>query len=142
MAEESPEPVAEEAPEPVAEEAPEPMAEDAAEPEAEEAPEPVAEEAPEPVAEEASEAVAEDTPEPVAEEASAPATVAPVGSRAPNDPRNAGQDVRPVVSIEDSAPARPQRPAVTKAPTPIAPLEAIPSARAANDPRQQRAASE
>ena len=142
MAEESPEPVAEEAPEPVAEEAPEPMAEDAAEPEAEEAPEPVAEEAPEPVAEEASEAVAEDTPEPVAEEASAPATVAPVGSRAANDPRNAGQDVRPVVSIEDSAPARPQRPAVTKAPTPIAPLEAIPSARAANDPRQQRAASE
>ena len=142
MAEESPEPVAEEAPEPVAEEAPEPMAEDAAEPEAEEAPEPVAEEAPEPVAEEASEAVAEDTPEPVAEEASAPATVAPVGSRAANDPRNAGQDVLPVVSIEDSAPARPQRPAVTKAPTPIAPLEAIPSARAANDPRQQRAASE
>ena len=134
--------VAEEAPEPVAEEAPEPVAEEAPEPMAEESPEPVAEEAPEPVAEEASEAVAEDTPEPVAEEASAPATVAPVGSRAANDPRNAGQDVRPVVSIEDSAPARPQRPAVTKAPTPIAPLEAIPSARAANDPRQQRAASE
>ena len=142
VAEEAPEPVAEEAPEPVAEEAPEPVAEEAPEPVAEEAPEPVAEEAPEPVAEEAPEAVAEDTPEPVAEEASAPAAVAPVGSRAANDPRNAGQDVRPVVSIEDSAPARPQRPAVTKAPTPIAPLEAIPSARAANDPRQQRAASE
>jgi ribonuclease E len=150
VAEEAPEPVAEEAPEPVAEDAPEPVAEDAAEPVAEEASEPVAEDAPEPVvedaaepvAEEASEAVAEDTPEPVAEEASAPAAVAPVGSRAANDPRNAGQDVRPVVSIEDSAPARPQRPAVTKAPTPIAPLEAIPSARAANDPRQQRAASE
>ena len=109
---------------------------------AEDTPEAVAEDAAEPVAEEASEAVAEDTPEPVAEEASAPAAVAPVGSRAANDPRNAGQDVRPVVSIEDSAPARPQRPAVTKAPTPIAPLEAIPSARAANDPRQQRAAPE
>ena len=134
--------VAEEAPEPVAEEAPEPVAEDAAEPEAEEAPEPVAKEAPEPVAEDAPELVAEAPPEPMAEDASAPAAVAPVGSRAANDPRNAGQDVRPVVSIEDSAPARPQRPAVTKAPTPIAPLEAIPSARAANDPRQQRAASE
>ena len=142
--------VAEEAPEPVAEDAPAPVAEDVAEPEAEEAPEPVAEDAaepeaedaPEPVAEDAPEPVAEAPPEPMAEEASAPAAVAPVGSRAANDPRNAGQDVRPVVSIEDSAPARPQRPAVTKAPTPIAPLEAIPSARAANDPRQQRAASE
>ena len=118
------------------------VAEEAPEPVAEEAPEPVAEEAPEPVAEDAPEPVAEAPPEPMAEEASAPAAVAPVGSRAANDPRNAGQDVRPVVSIEDSAPARPQRPAVTKAPTPIAPLEAIPSARAANDPRQQRAASE
>ena len=118
------------------------VAEEAPEPVAEEAPEPVAEEAPEPVAEDAPEPVAEAPPEPMAEDASAPAAVAPVGSRAANDPRNAGQDVRPVVSIEDSAPARPQRPAVTKAPTPIAPLEAIPSARAANDPRQQRAASE
>ena len=70
------------------------------------------------------------------------AAVASAGTRAANDPRNGGQDTRPVVSIEDGAPARPQRPAVTKAPEPIAPLEAIPSARAANDPRQQRAAAE
>ena len=142
VAEEAPEPVAEEAPEPVAEEAPEPVAEEAPKPVTEDAAEPEAEDAPEPVAEDAPGPVAEAPPEPMAEEASAPAAVAPVGSRAANDPRNAGQDVRPVVSIEDSAPARPQRPAVTKAPTPIAPLEAIPSARAANDPRQQRAASE
>jgi hypothetical protein len=86
------------------------------------------------------EALAEATP--VEATPAAPAAVAPVGTRAANDPRNAGQDARPVVSIEDGAPARPQRPAVTKAPEPIAPLEAIPSARAANDPRQQRAAAE
>jgi ribonuclease E len=169
VAEEVAEPVAEEAAEPVAEEAAEPAAEEAAEPAAEEAAEPVAEEVAEPVAEEAApaqpaqgalalEAEATETAEAPAEaeapeapvEAApaeevapaAPVAVAPVGTRAANDPRNAGQDARPAASIEDGAPARPQRPAVTKAPQPIEPLEAIPSARAANDPRQQRAAAE
>ena len=166
VAEEVAEPVAEEVAEPVAEEAAEPVAEDAAEPVAEEAAEPVAEEAAAPVQpaqgalaleadateiaeapeapveaqERAAETLAEATP--VEATPAAPAAVAPVGTRAANDPRNAGQDARPMVSIEDGAPARPQRPAVTKAPEPIAPLEAIPSARAANDPRQQRAAAE
>ena len=166
VAEDAAEPVAEEAAEPVAEEAAKPVAEDAAEPVAEEAAEPVAEEVAAPVQpaqgalaleadatetaeapeapveaqERPAEALAEATP--VEATPAAPAAVAPVGTRAANDPRNAGQDARPVVSIEDGAPARPQRPAVTKAPEPIAPLEAIPSARAANDPRQQRAAAE
>ena len=158
VAEEVAEPVAEEVAEPVAEEAAEPVAEDAAEPVAEEAAAPVqpaqgalaleadatetaeAPEAPVEAQERAAETLAEATP--VEATPAAPAAVAPVGTRAANDPRNAGQNARPVVSIEDSAPARPQRPAVTKAPEPIAPLEAIPSARAANDPRQQRAAAE
>ena len=167
LAEEAAEPVAEEAAEPVAEEAAEPVAEEAAEPVAEEVAEPVAEEVAEPVAEEVAAPAqpgqgalaleADDATKtaeaPIETEALAPqvtveatpaarAAVAAAGTRAANDPRNGGQEARPVVSIEDGAPARPQRPAVTKAPEPIAPLEAIPSARAANDPRQQRAAAE
>ena len=167
VAEEVAEPVAEAAAEPVAEDAAEPVAEevaeDAAEPVAEDAAEPVVEDTAEPVVEAEPPAAAlaqpaqgalaleaesaEGPPAPAKAEApapaaAAPAPVAPAGTRAANDPRNAGQSVRPVVSIEDGAPARPQRPGVTKAPEPIAPLEVIPKARAANDPRQQQAASE
>ena len=158
VAEDTAEPTAEEGVEPVAEEAAEPVAEDVAEPAIEEVAEPVAEEAVAPAqpaqgalaleaeatetAEAPAEAEAPEAPVEAAPAEAAPAAVAPAGTRAANDPRNAEQDARPVVNIEDGAPARPQRPAVTKAPEPIAPLEAIPSARAANDPRQQRAAAE
>lgn len=78
---------------------------------------------------------------PVAAPAAAPVDAGSPG-RAANDPRNPGQDQRPMVSIESGAPTRAQRPAVTKTPEPIAPLEIIPSARAANDPRAQRSAAE